>query len=214
MLQVNVDDVWSWAPDPAVGYTVRGAYRTLTDETIVIHTAPAVPAALLWRKHVPLKVSIFGWCLFRNRLPTKVNLFRMRIIQHDAQLCVTGYGMIKSDVHLFSSCSVFGQVWHLARQWLGVHSSDPATIVDHFTQFGTSSGFAKSRCSIMCLIWFASSWVIQKEMNARIFRVKESTPIQLLKNIKLLSFWWYKTQFVVYYYKFYDWCPNPFLCLV
>jgi len=27
------------------------------------------------------------------------------------------------------------------------------------------------------------------------------------------SFWWYKAQFVVYHYKFYEWYQNPFLCL-
>jgi len=118
-----------------------------------------------------------------------------------------------TDLHLLLSCNVFGQVWQLVRHWLGVHSADPLTIVDHNLQFGTSSGLAKSRCFFMYLIWYASSWVIWKERNVRIFRTKESTPYQLLENIKLLSFWWHKAQFVVYHYKFHDWCQNPFLCL-
>jgi len=121
VLQVNVDDVWSWIPDPAVGYTVKGAYRTLTSGMASVSTTPVVSVALIWRKNVPLKVSIFGWRLFGNKLLTKANLFRRGIIQHDAQLCVTGCG-----------------------------------------------------------------------------------DYQLLENIKLLSFWWYKTQFVVYHIKFHD----------
>jgi hypothetical protein len=47
----------------------------------------------------------------------------------------------------------------------------------------------------MNLIWLASSWVIWKEMNAKIFQAKEASPYQLLENIKLLSFWWFKDQF-------------------
>jgi len=30
VLQVDVGDVWTWIRDSAVGYTVRGAYHTLT----------------------------------------------------------------------------------------------------------------------------------------------------------------------------------------
>jgi len=60
-------------------------------------------------------------------------------------------------VHLFLTCDTFGQIWQLARNWLDVHTSDPSTIVEHFLQFGTSSGHAKSQCCFMFLIWFASS---------------------------------------------------------
>ena len=50
-------------------------------------------------------------------------------------------------------------------------------------------------------------------MNARIFRAEEATHYQLLENIKLLSFWWFKSQFSTYHYNFHDWCQNSFLCL-
>lgn len=75
VLQVNVDDVWTWLPDPGVGYSVRGAYHTLTCWTPLIPNAPLVFADLLWRKDIPLKVSVFVWRLFRDRLSTKVDLF-------------------------------------------------------------------------------------------------------------------------------------------
>jgi len=75
VLHVNVDDVWSWILDHTVDYTVRGAYCMLTSGSATNSTIPVVHAILLWRKNVPLKVSIFGWRLFRNRLPTKANLF-------------------------------------------------------------------------------------------------------------------------------------------
>jgi hypothetical protein len=76
VLHVNVDDVWTWLPDPGVGYTVRRAYRTLTCGTPLTPNAPLVYADLLWRNDVPLKFSVSAWRIFRNRLPTKANLFR------------------------------------------------------------------------------------------------------------------------------------------
>jgi len=47
VLQVNVDDVWTWLPDPRVGYTVRGAYHTLTCGTPLTPNAPLVSTDLL-----------------------------------------------------------------------------------------------------------------------------------------------------------------------
>ena len=67
--------------DPAAGYTVGGAYRILTNRT---PPPDCVIACLLWRKEVPLKVSVFALRLFHNRLLTKVNLFRRGIISHEA----------------------------------------------------------------------------------------------------------------------------------
>jgi len=201
------------SPDLSVGYTVKGAYCTLTCGMDPITSTSTVHAPLIWRKNVPLKASIFGWRLFQNRLPTKANLFQRGIIHSEDQRCVSGCGEIEMDTHLFFSCSIFGQVWQLVRRWLGVYSAEPSTIVDHYLQFGTSSGLAKPRCSFMYLIWFASSWTIWKKRNARIFRSKQSTLYQLLENSKLLSFWWYKAQFAVYHFKFYDWCQHPLSCL-
>jgi len=73
-------DRWKWLLDPVHGYTVKGAYQLLT-------SVDEPPARGLfdnvWHKHVPLKVSLFAWRLLRNRLPTKDNLVRRRVLQHD-----------------------------------------------------------------------------------------------------------------------------------
>ena len=73
VLQVDIADSWRWFSDPATGYTVSGAYGVLRSGTPTNHL---VPASSLWRKDVPLKVSVFAWHLFRNRLSTKTNLFQ------------------------------------------------------------------------------------------------------------------------------------------
>lgn len=104
--------------------------------------------------------------------------------------------------------------WQHVRNWLGVYYADPSTNVDHFLRFRTCSGHVKSRCSFMSLIWFASSCVIWKERNYRIFKGKEKSPYQLLESIKLISFWWFKAKFAVFYYKFNDWCNTLFYACV
>jgi len=76
--------------------------------------------------------------------------------------------------------------------------------LDHFYQFDTSSGFVNSRCSLMQLTWFARPWVIWKERYERLFPGQENSPAQLLKNVKLLSFWWFKAKFVIFPYNFHN----------
>jgi len=135
------------------------------------------------------------------------------IIQHEDQLCVSGCGEQENNDHLILNCGVFAQLWQLVWNWLHVYTTLPSNIEDHFLQFGSASGHARSRCYSMFMIWFATSWIIWKEINNRIFRGQENTTLKLLENIKLLSFWWRKANCVYFPYQFYDWCQNLLLCL-
>ena len=195
-----------------VGYTVRGDYRTLIDGVSLNLGVPLISNDLLWRKGIPLKVLIFAWRLFRNRLPYKANLCR-GIIQFDDQMCVGGCGVQETNEHLFLNCGDFAQLWQLVRNWLHVFIALPSNTEEHFLQFGSASGHARSRCSFMFMIWFATSWVIWKERNNIIFRGEEKTTLKLLENIKLLFFWWHKANCVAFSYQFHDWCQNLLLCL-
>jgi len=64
----------------------------------------------VWHKSVPLKVSICGWRLFRNRWPTKDNLGHRGVIPLDSQLCVLGCGQNESATHLIIHCPTFGSL--------------------------------------------------------------------------------------------------------
>ena len=77
VLQVSMEDKCVWNLHSSNGYTVNGAYNKLTKEVdnfILSNTH------LLWLKVVPLKVYIFVWRLGLNRVPTRDNLFKQRIL--------------------------------------------------------------------------------------------------------------------------------------
>jgi len=114
---------------PNACYTVSGVYNFLTIQDPQHFTQVS---DFIWHKDVPLKVSLFAWRLFRNRLPTKDNLSRRRVIPHDAQLCVTGCSNIESTNNLFLGCIVLNSIWHLVCNWIGFASVDPLGISGHF----------------------------------------------------------------------------------
>jgi len=141
-----------WSDAWVGGVSFRGR---LTDNANV-PVDIAVPASSLWHKDVPLKVVLFVWSLFRDRLPTKDNLFCRHVIAFDAQSCVGGCGEVETSSHLFFHCNLFGSVWNHILRWLGLSAVWPYDVANHYYQFSYIGGVAKSRRSILQVIWFAT----------------------------------------------------------
>jgi len=128
-LQINVKDTWKWLMDISAGYTVRSAYQLLTTQDT---SQVAGADAIVWHKHVPLKVSIFAWRLVKNRLPTHANLVHRGILPDPVAGCLCGCGDTETSQHLFISCDFYGTLWFQVQSWLGVSGPDSFTVSDHF----------------------------------------------------------------------------------
>jgi hypothetical protein len=157
------------------------------------------------KEHVPLKVTLFVWCFFRNRLPTKDNLLTRGIIQEETAVCVGGCGVQESVDHLLITCSHFGQLWMQIRSWLGLSSVDTHCAQDHFHQFGHLGGIPRQTHQFLKLIWLACAWTIWKERNNQIFNNKALSLHELLDQVKLLSFTWLKAKTINFAYTYHEW---------
>jgi hypothetical protein len=73
-LHVDREDRWLWNSEMSNAFSVQSAYKFLASQH---HTDAMVTSKTLWHKDIPLKVVLFVWRLFRDRLPTKDNLFRV-----------------------------------------------------------------------------------------------------------------------------------------
>jgi len=131
-LKVDKDDRWLWTLETSQAFSVCSVYKFLTAQP---HVDSPVAVASLWHKDVPLKVVLFVWRFFRDRLPTKDNLLRHGVIYHAFRACVTGYASNESSGHLFLHCKKFCSVWHFIYSWLGISSVAPRQVPDHFNQF-------------------------------------------------------------------------------
>jgi hypothetical protein len=171
-----------------------------------------VVASTLWNKHVPLKVVLFAWHLFRDRLPTKDNLLRRGVIPFDSRLCIAGCNSVETSTHLFLHCATFGSVWQILLRWLGVSAALPLGVVDHFNQFSFDGG-VKTRGAILQVIWFASTWEIWKERNNRLFIGKEGPIPQVVDKIKSHAFMWLKEHYPSLPFNYHAWWLSPFTIL-
>jgi len=89
-LQVDKDERWLWTLKSSHAFSVRSVYKFIT-----IKPPIDLPVAVssLWQKDVPLKVVLFAWGLFRDRLPTKDNLHHRSVIDHASTVCVVRCGL-------------------------------------------------------------------------------------------------------------------------
>ena len=209
-LQVLREDKRTWRLDTSSIYTVRSAYNSMIAQVSIDHV-PTTPS--FWHKDIPLKVVLFVWRLFRDRLPTKDNLHRRRVIDVDAQICVGGYGLNETSTHLFLNCNHFSSVWNQIIQWLGVSTVLPSDVVGHLNHFRFLGGAAKSRRSILQVIWYSTVLEIWKERNNKIFNAKESTIMQVVDMIKSLTYKWLKVKFATLPFNYHGWWLNLFILL-
>jgi len=59
---------------------------------------------------------------------------------------------------------MFGSAWYFILRWLGIYSVMPSDVTSHFIQFSFLGGAAKSKRSILQVIWYATMWEIWKEI--------------------------------------------------
>jgi len=115
---------------------------------------------------------------------------------------VFGYKYIYT---LFLHCNVFGSLWSLARNWLGISSVSSGDLRSHFIQFTKMAGMPRVSYLYFMIIWFATIWVIWKERNNRIFQNTVTAPFVLIDKIKLHSFLWLKSKQMDFVYGYVDW---------
>ncbi|CAJ2640794.1 unnamed protein product [Trifolium pratense] len=73
----NIADRRRWIPNTAGIFSVQSAYAVLLKRVNLVEIEPKTLSALkdLWNNNVPTKVSIFGWRLLLDKLPTRETLF-------------------------------------------------------------------------------------------------------------------------------------------
>ncbi|KAK2399592.1 hypothetical protein QL285_049393 [Trifolium repens] len=73
----DVEDRHRWIPSSAGIFSVKCAYIELVNRAVLVNLDDTMvhSLGLMWQNNVPSKISIFGWRLLIERLPTREALF-------------------------------------------------------------------------------------------------------------------------------------------
>ncbi|GJW97900.1 RNA-directed DNA polymerase, eukaryota, reverse transcriptase zinc-binding domain protein [Tanacetum coccineum] len=119
-------DTWTWIPDIAKGFSVASV-RQLIDSCLSVGN----PQATRWIQAIPIKVNVFLWRLFLNKLPSRVNLDK-KCIDLDSLLCPVCNEDVEMVNHLFFSCDMAKDLWSLLARWWGLDIPVCSTILDWY----------------------------------------------------------------------------------
>nr|GEV15985.1 hypothetical protein [Tanacetum cinerariifolium] len=107
----NMEDRWFWDLNVDGVFRVKDV-RILLDDAFL--SKMKVPTR--WIKSIPIKVNVFAWKLFLDRLPTRSNLAR-RNVSIPSLACPLCDHALEDSSHLFFGCSVAKDVQKLICRW-------------------------------------------------------------------------------------------------
>jgi hypothetical protein len=220
LLQVQLShatmDRRKWIPAPDGIFTVKSTYICLQSQVVVTAIDELKVTALkkLWKNKVPSKVSIFGWRLLLEKLPTREVLFQRDIITNTHETCcVFCFDLMESIDHIFLTCRVTATVWSLIFGWMGIQGSSARNIQQHFLWFGDLLKGKHSK-RVKHIIWLATMWSLWRTRNNIIFRGDFVNVQSLVDQIVYISWFWFISRVGTNVnFVFSDWCNNPLKCL-
>jgi hypothetical protein len=209
------DDRWLWMEDDGHGFSAKSTYLLLVAE----HNPPVAHDPLmmfvfkyLWKCGVPSKVCVFAWQLLLDRIQTKDNLMKRRIIDVQQGHCVKCMMGTETALHLFLHCNYAAKIWYDVTRWLGFTIILPSNIVSSLAILLNCAKNKNEKVGL-CLIWSTLVCVVWNARNNHIFNNAMATSEDLVEEVKILSWKWYISRVAKGPFLLYEWTWNPLDCM-
>jgi hypothetical protein len=208
------DDRWLWRDSREEGFSVKSCYlllvRNFREHNIMDPTSVFV-FSKIWKCGAPSKACAFVWQMLLDRIQSKENLWRRRIIQQQATSCVFCDSAVESTIHLFLHCPVSSKVWYEIMRWLGVNVIVPHNLVSAFATL-VSYGRGKRNTDCLALIWVSFMWSIWRFRNNVVFNNKVLIIEELVDYIKFQAWKWFVGRVAKSPCLLYEWQWSPSDC--
>jgi hypothetical protein len=212
----DMEDRHRWIPSSTGIFSVKCAYLDLLNRSVLADLVDIKVHSLelMWKNNVPSKISIFGWRLLLEKLPTREALFNKGIISNNIEKrCVFCATHDQSIFHVFIQCSSSSTVWRKILTWMGLNLINSSSVQQHFLLFGDMIK-SKSNKKHPHIIWLATTWCIWRWRNNLVFREDRATIFFLVNQIIYMSWFWFSGRLKSNVDISFDyWCTNPLDCL-
>nr|GEY67677.1 RNA-directed DNA polymerase, eukaryota [Tanacetum cinerariifolium] len=179
----NTEDRWVCDLNGDGSFRVKDVRNWIDDSFL-----PKAAVPTRWFKSVPIKINIFAWKLFLDRLPTRVNLFNRKVVVSSTScpLCDTS---AEDASHLFFGCVLAKQVLKLVFRWWNLD-------VQSFSSYDDWLGWFKSiRISfklkdILEGVFYVTWWRMWNFRNQLLFTNNHPRKDHIFDDIVSCSFNW------------------------
>ncbi|PWA93092.1 RNA-directed DNA polymerase, eukaryota [Artemisia annua] len=179
----NMEDRWVWDLNGDGVFRVKDV-RTLLDECFL----PKAPTATRWVKYVPIKINVFAWKVFLDRLPTRSNLQHRGIHVSDS-LCPICSSVQEDSSHLFFSCSLVTDVIRLVCRWWNLSWSPHGSYSDWLIWFNSIRLSSKVK-GLLEGVFYVSWWSVWMFRNQLLFSTQVPRKDVIFDDIVSRSFTW------------------------
>ncbi|GAU42359.1 hypothetical protein TSUD_350250 [Trifolium subterraneum] len=119
---------------------------------------------------------------------------------------------LKISTTYFFKCPVYGRLWLVISKWLGISTVLHGVVDAHSIQFCGLGGASKGYTKVFTIIWISVLYVIWRDRNNRIFKSVHESIDKLAERVKLQTFWWLKSSYVLFDFDYLGWQQNPWSC--
>jgi hypothetical protein len=208
------EDMWQWRENVEDGFTVKSCYDLLHRTfNVIAEIGPLKKFVFsnIWRCAAPSKVCAFSWQLLLERIPTKDNLWKRRMLLGDQLSCVFCNAAVETPTHLFLHCPCVSKIWYAVMKWLGLILISPPNIETSMAVFAGCAREKVARAGLI-LVWNSVMWVVWKMRNDCIFNNKVVVVEDMVEQVQLLSWRWFLNRKARGPCMLYEWKWCPFEC--
>ena len=139
-------DLLLWGLDTGGPYSTKAAYSFLKDDDNQVTEDSDFKS--IWNLKIPPRASAFSWRLFKNRIPTKVNL-RRRHVELPSYNCPLCDEEEETAGHILYSCIKTRTLWWETMSWVNRWQNlSTNTLFQYIAQLGH---MVKRNCSLLLI---------------------------------------------------------------
>ncbi|GKE56598.1 RNA-directed DNA polymerase, eukaryota [Tanacetum coccineum] len=199
----NMEDRWVWDMNGDGVFRVKDV-RNLLDDTLL----PKDEFPTRWVKCVPIKINVFAWNIFLDRLPTRLNLYRRGVVITSVE-CPNCGEANEDTTHIFFNCGLALDVMHLVCRWWNLDRSSFSSYFDWLVWFKALRMGSKKK-DVLEGVFYVAWWCIWSYRNHLLFADKKPRKDYIFDDVVLRSFSWCVTR-IKSSFSWVSWLQHPYL---